>query len=66
MQPKSDCCIVVVYCILGGPDSECIICEEAGDVSDQLMCNKCGNHYHASCLTNTANSKIVPGKNTNT
>ncbi|XP_056155239.1 histone-lysine N-methyltransferase 2C [Lampris incognitus] len=30
--------------------SQCVLCWSVGDVSSQLMCCCCGNHYHGSCL----------------
>nr|XP_032816200.1 histone-lysine N-methyltransferase 2C-like [Petromyzon marinus] len=39
---------------LVGEEAECAICDSPGDVSDQLFCTSCGQHYHGACL------EIVP------
>uniref|UniRef100_A0A8C4RAR0 Uncharacterized protein n=1 Tax=Eptatretus burgeri TaxID=7764 RepID=A0A8C4RAR0_EPTBU len=35
---------------LVGEEAECAVCDSAGDVSNQLFCTSCGQHYHGACL----------------
>ncbi|XP_070175347.1 histone-lysine N-methyltransferase 2C-like isoform X3 [Littorina saxatilis] len=36
--------------IIAGNDAYCIQCNELGNVSEQLFCTSCGQHYHGNCL----------------
>ena len=36
--------------ISAGNDAFCIQCTELGNVSEQLFCTSCGQHYHGNCL----------------
>ncbi|XP_078519354.1 histone-lysine N-methyltransferase 2C isoform X4 [Lissotriton helveticus] len=31
-------------------DANCAVCDSFGDLSDQLFCTTCGQHYHGMCL----------------
>ncbi|XP_053324300.1 histone-lysine N-methyltransferase 2C isoform X3 [Spea bombifrons] len=31
-------------------DANCALCDSSGDLSDQLFCTTCGQHYHGMCL----------------
>ncbi|KAK3105764.1 hypothetical protein FSP39_005042 [Pinctada imbricata] len=31
-------------------EAQCIMCETVGNISAQLFCTSCGQHYHGSCL----------------
>ncbi|XP_078661528.1 histone-lysine N-methyltransferase 2C-like [Branchiostoma floridae x Branchiostoma belcheri] len=33
-----------------GENACCVICDLPGDISDQLFCTSCGQHYHCTCL----------------
>ena len=37
-------------CVSAGNDAFCIQCSELGNVSEQLFCTSCGQHYHGNCL----------------
>jgi len=28
----------------------CVVCDLPGNISDQLFCTSCGQHYHGNCL----------------
>uniref|UniRef100_UPI00358F6248 histone-lysine N-methyltransferase 2C-like isoform X2 n=1 Tax=Myxine glutinosa TaxID=7769 RepID=UPI00358F6248 len=40
---------------VAGEEANCVMCERPGDLSNQMFCTSCGQHYHSRCLD------IVPG-----
>uniref|UniRef100_A0A8C4PXZ7 Uncharacterized protein n=1 Tax=Eptatretus burgeri TaxID=7764 RepID=A0A8C4PXZ7_EPTBU len=40
---------------VAGEEANCVMCENPGDLSNQMFCTSCGQHYHSRCLD------IVPG-----
>jgi len=31
-------------------EAYCVVCDTPGNISDQLFCTSCGQHYHGNCL----------------
>ena len=50
VQLKILVCDTWPCCISAGNDAFCIQCSELGNVSEQLFCTSCGQHYHGNCL----------------
>ncbi|XP_014677931.1 PREDICTED: histone-lysine N-methyltransferase 2C-like, partial [Priapulus caudatus] len=48
---------------IAGPESLCVVCDTAGEISEQLFCTSCGQHYHGNCLDPPVlvNSKVRAG-----
>ena len=35
---------------IGGQEANCVVCDRPGEISEQLFCTSCGQHYHGNCL----------------
>lgn len=40
-------------------EANCVVCDQPGDIGEQLFCTSCGQHYHGSCLDPTV--EVNPG-----
>ncbi|XP_078465306.1 histone-lysine N-methyltransferase 2C-like isoform X6 [Lampetra planeri] len=46
---------------IAGEEANCVVCDQPGELHNQLFCTSCGQHYHGRCLEIAPSTAIRAG-----